>query len=327
MHQVARKEPAFKEPAFDERGLVDDDAGPAPQVYGWRLCRGCLLILIGVAVHAALPAGTGLPIPVITPLKFVYTVQRPANRSLLIEQQVVFARETAELGLRPVRDPFSRASIGTVPVEGAIAMGGRERAAEPDPVAVGTAADLRAETSVSAATTVPSQNDAPPVPQDEPAARSASAGNRPAEIAERSAATAALVPIEPVVAAPAERLSAALPPARTVNVVTDEDLVRRLLDEYTGAFERLDVGATKAVWPSVDGKALQRAYAQLSAQRLTLQSCGITISGSTANARCRGSATYQPRIGNRPVEIASREWTFDLSKGDTDWRIVNTFVR
>jgi hypothetical protein len=134
------------------------------------------------------------------------------------------------------------------------------------------------------------------------------------------------VPVEPVVAAPPERLSAALP-ARTVNTVTDEDLVRRLLDEYTGAFERLDVGATKAVWPSVDGKALERAYAQLSAQRLTLQSCGITISGSTANARCRGSATYQPRIGNRPVEIASREWTFDLSKRDTDWRIVNTFVR
>jgi hypothetical protein len=327
MYQVARKEPAFKEPAFDDAGPVDEPA-PAPQVYCWRLCRACLLILIGVAVHAALPAGTGLPIPVITPLKFVLAVERPGDRSLLIEQQVVFARETAELGLRPVPDPFPRASISTVAVDGAIAMGGTERGAEPDPVAaVGTAGDLRAETITGAAAATPPQNDAPPVPRDEPAPRSANAGIRTAEIAERSPAVAALVPVDPLAAAPSDGPTAALPAARTVNVVTDEDLVRRLLDEYTGAFERLDVGATKAVWPSVDGKALQRAYAQLSAQRLTLQSCGITISGSTANARCRGSATYQPRIGNRPVEIASREWTFDLSKADTDWRIVNTFVR
>ena len=108
---------------------------------------------------------------------------------------------------------------------------------------------------------------------------------------------------------------------------TEEELVRRLIDQYTGALERLDVGAAQAAWPTVDGKALKRAFGQLASQRLTLKSCGITISGSTANARCRGSATYQPRIGSGPVQLASREWTFDFSKQDTDWRIVNTFVR
>jgi hypothetical protein len=109
--------------------------------------------------------------------------------------------------------------------------------------------------------------------------------------------------------------------------VDDEDLVRRLLDEFTGAFERLDVSATKAVWPSVDDRKLRRAYQQLAAQRLSLESCGITISGHTANARCQGSATYQPKIGTRPVQIASREWMFDLSKQDAAWHIVNTVVR
>ena len=108
--------------------------------------------------------------------------------------------------------------------------------------------------------------------------------------------------------------------------LSDEALVRRLLDEYAGAFERLDVVATKAVWPSVNDKALKRAYEQLAGQSLSLQSCGITIDGSTANARCRGSATYLPKIG-RPVQIAAREWMFDLSKTDAAWRIVNTLVR
>ena len=108
---------------------------------------------------------------------------------------------------------------------------------------------------------------------------------------------------------------------------TEEELVRRLIDQYTGALERLDVGAAQAAWPTVDGKAPKRAFGQLASQRLTLKSCGITISGSTANARGRGSATYQPRIGSGPVQLASREWTFDFSKQDTDWRIVNTFVR
>ncbi len=122
-----------------------------------------------------------------------------------------------------------------------------------------------------------------------------------------------LVPVRPAVVA--------------AQTVSEEELVRRLLDEYTGAFERRDVRATKALYPTVDGKALARAYEQITSQRLTLNSCGITISGSTANARCRGSATFQPRIGTRPVQIASREWTFDLSKQDTSWRIVNTDVR
>jgi hypothetical protein len=108
---------------------------------------------------------------------------------------------------------------------------------------------------------------------------------------------------------------------------SEEELVRQLIDRYTGALERLDVGAAQAAWPTVDGKALKRAFGQLASQRLTFKSCGITISGSTANARCLGSATYQPRIGSGPVQLASREWTFDFSKQDTDWRIVNTFVR
>jgi hypothetical protein len=105
----------------------------------------------------------------------------------------------------------------------------------------------------------------------------------------------------------------------------EEALVRQLLEEYRGAYERLDVVAAKAVFPSLDGKALKRAFGQLSSQRMTLQSCGITISGSTANARCQGSATYHPKIGTRAMQVGG-EWTFDLSKKDAAWQIVNTSV-
>ena len=151
--------------------------------------------------------------------------------------------------------------------------------------------------------------------------------------------TPARVPTRPAASADAERaapISAAAaaapdmtpaPAAATASRVNDEDLVRRLIAEFTGAFERLDVSATKAMWPSVDDRKLRRAYERLSSQSLSFESCGITISGETANARCQGSATYQPKIGSRPVQIASREWMFDLSKQDAGWHIVNTVVR
>jgi hypothetical protein len=122
--------------------------------------------------------------------------------------------------------------------------------------------------------------------------------------------------------APAERASLAAPPEPD-----QRQLVRDLLQRYVVAFERLDVDAAKAVWPTVDGDALRRAFSQLEAQHLRFETCGITIAGSGANARCRGQATFHPRIGSRPLHLSAREWNFELARAESGWQIVDARVR
>lgn len=103
--------------------------------------------------------------------------------------------------------------------------------------------------------------------------------------------------------------------------------VRDLIERYASAFEQLDADAAKAVWPTVDEKALRRAFGQLEAQQVKFQSCGITIEGAGARARCRGEATYRPRVGSRTLHLAAREWTFDLAQGGDGWRILDARMR
>lgn len=327
---------------------MDDDPHSTEQ-YSQRLCRAVGLVAIGAMIHTLLPLGGVLPIPGIPPATFVHAELRmpmralhptaPSTRGggpgLSIEHTIVVPWRAAELDRALVHDGRDPVAVGTTgqaaTLRPASLTGLHAAADDPLPVVV-TFSDERATEPNGAAT-----RPAPPEPLIEEALPTT-----PRPRGSKDDESETVVPRQTDVAEPAaeplERLPAAAGPMSPVSPrspldlnsygpVREEELVRRLLDEYTGAFERLDVGATKAMWPSVDDKALERAYGQLSAQRLTLQSCGITISGSTANARCRGSATYQPRIGRRSVEIASREWTFDLSKKDTAWRIVNTFVR
>jgi hypothetical protein len=100
-----------------------------------------------------------------------------------------------------------------------------------------------------------------------------------------------------------------------------------VLQQYAAAYERLDVDAAKMVYPSVNDIALRRAFSQLEEQHVSLGACGITVSGSDASARCKGEASYLPRVGPRTLHRASREWTFDLAKADDGWRIVKATVR
>ncbi len=133
-------------------------------------------------------------------------------------------------------------------------------------------------------------------------------------------------------AAPAGRLvsSPAAPPTapdRAAALRREEEIVRKVLREYAQAFERLDVQAAKALWPTVDDRALQRAFQQLDGQQLRFASCGVSVSGRDANARCRGDATYRPKVGSRTLRLTSREWTFNLSRDNDRWQIVNATLQ
>jgi hypothetical protein len=104
-----------------------------------------------------------------------------------------------------------------------------------------------------------------------------------------------------------------------------KETVLAVLREYSRAYERLDVRATKAVYPSVDDRRLQRAFQELEGQQVRFASCGVSISssGAGANARCRGDATYRPKVGSRIVRLIDREWTFSLSRDGSSWQILD----
>jgi hypothetical protein len=133
-------------------------------------------------------------------------------------------------------------------------------------------------------------------------------------------------------AAPVEIPEKTLAPAtsaadRPAELRKQEESVRRVLLDYVRAFERLDVQAAKAIWPSVDARALRRAFQRLDGQQLRFASCGVSVTERDANARCRGEATYRPKVGSRVLRLTQREWTFNLARDNDRWQIVNATLQ
>jgi type IV secretory pathway VirB10-like protein len=149
-------------------------------------------------------------------------------------------------------------------------------------------------------------------------------GASPMTTAEAAAAAARTTPVTdtPPPTAIAARV---VPPTPADEVNRQKEIVLAVLREYSRAYERLDVRATKAVYPSVDDRKLQRAFQELEGQQVRFASCGVSISssGAGANARCRGDATFRPKVGSRIVRLTDREWTFSLSRGGSGWQILD----
>jgi hypothetical protein len=107
-----------------------------------------------------------------------------------------------------------------------------------------------------------------------------------------------------------------------------KEVVLAVLGEYRRAFERLDVGATKAVYPTVDSRGLQRAFQDLKAQQVRFANCGVSISssGAGANAQCTVDAIYRTKIGSR-IEVTNREWRFSLVRDGANWQILDARIQ
>lgn len=120
---------------------------------------------------------------------------------------------------------------------------------------------------------------------------------------------------------------AAVMPASTGAIVrtppvNDDQLVRLLLQRYRSAYEGLDANSARAVWPTVDMTALNRAFRGLESQRLSFEDCDVQLRGTLATAVCRGSAEYVPRVGSRVRRVEPRLWSFTLRKaGSGEWLI------
>jgi hypothetical protein len=138
------------------------------------------------------------------------------------------------------------------------------------------------------------------------------------------------VPVEPspVVA------RAAIAPRRETNgtalprmPASETGAIQTVLSQYRTAFRELDAGAARAIWPSVDTKALGKAFESLERQDLTFNSCQIAVREVRAVASCDGTARYVPRIGNRDPHDERRSWEFKLRKVDDVWLIDTVSAR
>jgi hypothetical protein len=106
-------------------------------------------------------------------------------------------------------------------------------------------------------------------------------------------------------------------------VAADAAAIEVTLRQYAKAYERLDARAATEVWPTVDRRALSRAFAGLASQTLVFRGCEVVVRAGaiTATASCRGSAEYVRKVGDARVHVEPRQWTFTLNKTAGEWRI------
>jgi hypothetical protein len=157
----------------------------------------------------------------------------------------------------------------------------------------------------------------PPVPADPPNL----ASRDPVRVATTpppatTPSPSAPVPVTPARPAPATETAPAAPAE-----VLDTQAIQRVLGQYRNAFNVLDSGAAKAVWPSVDARALSRAFDRLEEQAVQFSECNIAVTGVRATASCAGNAKYVPKVGNRSPHYEPRQWRFNLRKVDEGWLI------
>lgn len=101
----------------------------------------------------------------------------------------------------------------------------------------------------------------------------------------------------------------------------EETAVLGTVQEYERAFEQLDVNATAELWPSVDRRALGRAFSALKSQELALESCAVVLADTTATVRCHGTSQYVVKIGGAGARTGRFEWIFRMRKLGNLWKI------
>lgn len=244
-----------------------------------------------VALPATQVAGNGLPVQ---PVASQINVEREASLPFVPPTKI----SSAPVSSSPVPMSVTPATAGAIivpdePQPARVSMIGN--VTEPQSVATSLQAHLGAPV-----------DEPPPVPL-----------NQPTQVG--TLATAPVV-ARRAIEAPAERMEVA--PIAVQQMAADPTpAIRDVIRRYEAAYERLDASAAKEIWPSLDERALARAFSGLASQTLTLEPCNIDVTGSSAVASCHGFATYKGRVGNKMGQVQRRDWTFVLHKATDDWQI------
>jgi hypothetical protein len=168
---------------------------------------------------------------------------------------------------------------------------------------------------------------------DAAAVRTASNDPAPAAVRQADATRSANLPQrrEPSVTTPAPASTASAAPVVPASVtspgVGETRNVEEVLRRYARAYDSLDASAARAVWPSVNEKALARAFQDLSSQNVSFDNCDIDVRGAVANASCSGEASYVVKVGSREPRTESRLWRFELRRDGDAWMIENAETR
>ncbi len=126
---------------------------------------------------------------------------------------------------------------------------------------------------------------------------------------------------------PADRRATAGTDASTMSDRQETDEILQAVKQFQIAYERLDPELTRAVWPTVDARALARAFDGLRSQRVAFERCQVTVDDDAGQALCWGTITYVPRVGSRFARTESRLWIFDLTNWNRRWLIANAVAR
>jgi len=313
-----------------------------------RLARAVVLMFFAIALHVwgvhspdpqepvysvlASRALTALlvspPLPLAPPLQIVSA--RPAKT---FQRRITLQTTVLNVPALPGPPPSARSAAPSAALV-AVGTSGRTTPAAVDTADVQRSAMPASVLAVKAGVEAPARAavDAPPTTAGEAPLRSAADVSAPAEaLLERRTPAPAMAMNR--AATEATRTDAvALPPDRMEHGPRDladdtknqKETVLAVVHEYARALGRLDVGATKAVYPSLDARELRRAFHGLEEQKVHFASCELKISqsGDDANARCIGNATYRPKVGSRNGRFENREWVFSLARGGSGWQIL-----
>lgn len=301
---------------------LDDPSSnePVPGSYLRRLRRAVAILMAAIAAHVWLVRAPQPPGHDARPIEVAGLQAPPVSRDVRVMVDVVTVRTASPIG-----------TTGKDPV----------------PVALRAAVDRSIAPSRSVAAPIPVATTAllteaiegrdrqptPPGPRtaDMPEAEHASVNTVEVKLPELRSDKPLITAALPLSVATAALPTRPVTESRTFEAAPDiqeqTQIVLEVLNRYTRSFETMDVWATKAVYPSVDDRALQKAYRALDSQQVRLSNCGVSIDGPDANARCRGSATYRQKVGSRTVHLNDLEWMFTLSRDDAGWQIVNANVR
>jgi hypothetical protein len=99
-----------------------------------------------------------------------------------------------------------------------------------------------------------------------------------------------------------------------------------VLAQFEAAYSNLSAAAAQAIWPSVDVRALSRAFDSLQSQQVSLGRCSILIKGPTARADCVGPTSWTPKVGGGQRR-QTRRWEFDLAAENGAWHILQATAR
>jgi hypothetical protein len=111
------------------------------------------------------------------------------------------------------------------------------------------------------------------------------------------------------------------------SAAAETSAIETVLSRYRTAFNALDATAARQVWPTVDARALGRAFDRLQEQEVTFDRCVIDVTGVQAEAACSGTARYVPRVGRRTLQVDARQWRFSLTKTAEGWSIAGVDAR